>query len=156
MNVVMNVVMKVVTPRTQHDWQAYFDLRWCLLRAPWQQPKGSEQDDLEDKAYHVMVKSETGKTVGVGRIHPVNAGQWQIRYMAVDESYRGHGIGAMILRELESHAQSQSAKQIVLNARESAIGFYTKHHYWICGEGPTLFGMIKHQRMQKVLSDLGD
>jgi predicted GNAT family N-acyltransferase len=143
--------MKVVTPQTQQDWQAYFDLRWRLLRAPWQQPKGSEQDDLEDKAYHAMVKTETGDVVGVGRIHEVSAGQWQIRYMAVDESYRGQGIGAMILRQLESHAQSHSAKKIILNAREFAIGFYTRHHYSTYGDAPTLFGVIKHQRMQKIL-----
>jgi predicted GNAT family N-acyltransferase len=143
--------MKVVTPQTQQDRQAYFDLRWRLLRAPWQQPKGSEQDVLEDKAYHVMVKAETGEIVGVGRIHEVSAGQWQIRYMAVDEGYRGQGIGAMILRQLESHAQSQSAKQIILNARETAIGFYSRHGYQVCGDAPTLFGVIKHKYMQKIL-----
>ena len=147
--------MKIFSPQTDHDWQAYFDLRWQLLRAPWHQPRGSEQDEREQQAYHVMVQTENGHAVGVGRIHRINAREWQIRYMAVDETHRGEGIGAMILGQLENHAQSQGASRICLNARESAIAFYLRFHYRICGDAPTLFGVIKHQRMQKILHNSG-
>ncbi|MEJ2362384.1 MAG: thioesterase, partial [Gammaproteobacteria bacterium] len=41
----MNYTYK--SPQTKQEWQAYFDLRWRILRAPWQQARGSERDDLE-------------------------------------------------------------------------------------------------------------
>ena len=143
--------MRIVTPQTEQDWQSYFALRWRLLRAPWQQPKGSEQDELEQSAYHVMAKTAEGKTVGVGRIHYNTTDEWQIRYMAVDEAYRGKGIGAMILQQLESYARSKAGKRITLNARESAIEFYLRNNYLVCGDAPILFGAIKHKRMRKIL-----
>ena len=61
--------MQIVNPQTLQDWQLYYDLRWRLLRAPWQQPKGSEKDEWEQNGYHVMAKSDDGEIVGVGRIH---------------------------------------------------------------------------------------
>ncbi len=147
--------MQIVTPQTEQDWQSYYMLRWRLLRAPWQQPKGSEQDIFEQSAYHIMAKTDDGKVVGVGRIHLiVNANitdEWQIRYMAVDEAYRGHGIGSMILEQLEDYAQSQGAKRISLNAREAAIEFYLHHRYHITGDAHTLFHVIHHKSMQKIL-----
>jgi hypothetical protein len=43
----------------------------------------------------------------------------------------------------------RGAKVVVLNARESAIPFYQKHGYQIIGDAPTMFGSIKHSKMQK-------
>lgn len=148
--------MKIVTPQTEQDWQAYFDLRWRLLRAPWQQPRGSEQDEFERSAYHVAAKTDNGKTVGVGRIQLIAPQEWQIRYMAVYQTHRGMGVGSMILKQLERYAESQAARRITLNARESAIDFYRKHNYQVCGDGPILFDAIKHKHMQKMLHKPGD
>jgi GNAT superfamily N-acetyltransferase len=141
--------MQIVTPHSKQDWHAYYDLRWQLLRAPWQQPKGSEQDELEQSAYHAMAKTDDGETVGVGRIHSIAPKEWQIRYMAVHNAHRGKGIGSMLLECLESYALTHGAKRITLNARESAVYFYLHHHYQITGNAPTLFDVIKHKCMQK-------
>jgi len=141
--------MQTVIPSNPQDWQAYYELRWRILRAPWQQAKGSERDELEQQAYHIMVKTEAGDVVGVGRIHRNSCEEWQVRYMALLESYRGKGIGAMTLQELERHANSLAAKRIVLNARESAVKFYLRYNYQVVADAPTLFGVIKHQRMEK-------
>ena len=40
---------------------------------------------------------------------------------------------------------------MVLNAREGATKFYERMGYKIRGEGPMLFGEIKHFRMQRSL-----
>ena len=141
--------MQIDTPQSEQDWQAYYDLRWQVLRAPWRQPKGSEQDELENSAYHVMAKTDEGNTVGVGRIHSITPKQWQIRYMAVPDAHRGKGIGSMLLEWLERKALSQGAKSITLNAREAAVHFYLHHHYHITGDAATLFDVIKHKSMQK-------
>ena len=48
------------SPATPDEWQRYYHLRWQILRAPWQQPPGSERDDLEAQAYHLMLLTEQG------------------------------------------------------------------------------------------------
>ncbi|WP_455212021.1 GNAT family N-acetyltransferase [Kaarinaea lacus] len=143
--------MQIVTPQFEQEWQSYYDLRWRLLREPWQQAKGSEQDELEQNAYHVMAISDKGDIVGVGRIHSNSAEEWQIRYMAVDEAFCRQGIGSRILKRLESHAQSQGAKRIILHAREAAVNFYLHHNYQVTGDAHTLYDVIKHKSMQKIL-----
>ena len=143
--------MHIVSPQSEHDWKAYYDLRWQILRAPWQQPKGSEQDEFEPNAFHVMAKTDTGDIIGVGRIHCLRANTWQIRYMAIAENYRGAGIGSKILKKLEDYAQSNGAVEITLNSRTSTLDFYLRHDYQIAGDAPTLFGEITHKNMRKIL-----
>ena len=116
--------MNVTSPKTKREFERYYHLRWRILRAPWNQPTGSERDEFEDDAYHVMV-CITGKIpVGIGRLHFNTADEAQIRYMAVEESQRRHGIGTAILDELESEAVRRNARSIMLNARKSVIPFY--------------------------------
>ena len=45
-------------PSIDAEWQAYFDLRWQVLRAPWNQPRGSEQDGLEDTSEHALIRDD--------------------------------------------------------------------------------------------------
>lgn len=143
--------MKTIHPRTAQQWRQYYQLRWQVLRAPWQQAKGSERDALEDSSEHVMVLSDDNQPLGVGRVHFNSAAQAQIRYMAVREQARGQGVGTLLLTELEAIARRHGAGSMVLDARENAVGFYAGHGYEVVGEGHTLFGVIKHQQMRKTL-----
>jgi len=98
-----------------------------------------------------MAVSDAGEVLGVGRVHFNNEHQAQIRYMAVDERARGQGTGSQLLAQLESIARRRGALTMVLDAREAAVGFYTRHGYAISGEGHTLFGEIRHKKMRKQL-----
>ncbi len=91
-------------PQTEAQWLAYYQLRWQVLRAPWDQPKGSEQDESEAQSFHRMVCTEDGEVVAVGRLHKVDERTAQVRYMAVSGQWQGHGLGAMVLRQLEQVA----------------------------------------------------
>jgi ribosomal protein S18 acetylase RimI-like enzyme len=142
--------MKVRAPRTEREYEKYYDLRWRILRKPWNQPRGSEKDELEGQSIHLMA-CEKGKVVGMGRVHFNSPKEAQIRYMAVEEGLQGKGVGTMILRELEKRAEEKGAGHIILNARESAVGFYKKHGYRIVGKARTLFGVIPHYKMRKKL-----
>ena len=121
------------------------------MRAPWDQPKGSEKDDKEETAIHVMVCESEGIPVGIGRAHFNSNDEAQIRYMAVEENQRGKGIGALVLEELEKRAKEKGAEFIILNARDTAIKFYEKHGYKIVKQAHTLFGSIPHYEMRKDL-----
>ncbi len=144
-------MIKLSEPRTPEEVEAYFDFRWRELRAPWQQPRGSERDEFEDQAFHVTAHTLHGDLVGIGRIHRTADGNAQIRYMATLDTHRGLGIGRAIVGRLEQHARAIDAGEVFLNARRRAIPFYEKLGYEITGVGPTLFGTIEHRRMRKRL-----
>lgn len=141
--------VEVREPKTEGEFEKYYELRWRVLREPWGQPRGSERDELEGEAVHVMACAG-GEVVGVGRLHFNSKEEAQIRYMAVKEGYRGRGIGSSILRELERRAKGLGARYIVLNAREGAAKFYEARGYKVVGRARPLFG-IPHLRMRKEL-----
>jgi GNAT superfamily N-acetyltransferase len=143
---------KIVSPKSEPDWERYFDLRWRVLRAPWRQPRGSEKDDREDDSQHLMICDEQdAEPLAIGRLHFNSPTEAQVRFMAVDPSAQGRGFGSVILQELERRARDGGANSIVLNAREDAQHFYDKHGFSVVGPAPTIFDAVKHVRMRKEL-----
>ncbi len=142
----------VRAPATREEWQAYFELRWQLLRAPWQQPRGSERDEYEDSAAHRMICDADNRILAVGRLHCVDTRTAQIRFMAVAESCRRQGLGRRLLESLEDAARDSGCSEIILQARESSIRFYENAGYRLVAKSHRLFNRIQHFKMRKVLS----
>lgn len=138
-------------PQTPVEWADYFDLRWRVLRAPWDQPRGSEKDDREDESQHLMIVGPGSCPLAVGRLHFNSPAEAQVRFMAVDPQSQGLGLGSIILRELENRARAAGATSIVLNARDDAQRFYRKHGFVLVGPAATIFSAVKHVRMRKEL-----
>lgn len=136
-------------PRTAREFEAYYQLRWQVLREPWQQPRGSEQDDLETAAVH-RAAFETDQLRAVGRLHLIDATTGHIRYMAVHPAAQKRGLGSLILQSLETEACILRLDRLVLNARDSALKFYQQHGYRVCSPGPTHWG-VRHLSMEKLL-----
>ncbi|HIL73405.1 MAG TPA: GNAT family N-acetyltransferase [Verrucomicrobia bacterium] len=141
--------MEIRSPESESEFVAYYELRWRVLRKPWGQPSGSERDELDAAATHVAGYDEAKRLVCVGRLHDVETGVGQVRYMAVEEPMRGRGLGQAVLDELERLAKRQGMTAIRLDARESAVGFYQRNGYVTEGEGHTLFGVVHHSKMRK-------
>ena len=138
-------------PASAEEWSRYFDLRWRVLRAPWHQLRGSEQDDREADSSHLAVWNDSGAPVAVGRVHLNSPTEAQVRYMAVAPGSEGLGLGRRILAGLETVARELGAVVVILNAREGARRFYERHGYTVVGPAETMFGTIAHFRMQKHL-----
>ncbi len=138
-------------PQSIEEMELVFDLRWRVLRAPWHQPRGSERDSLEDRSRHVLAVSLEGRLCGVGRVHWNSPDEAQIRYMAVDPVDAGKDVGSRILLALEAIAREGGALRMVLNARQTAVSFYSKWAYADIAEAETLFGCVPHRRMEKRL-----
>jgi ribosomal protein S18 acetylase RimI-like enzyme len=143
--------LKILEPLTEKDFELYYDLRWRILRKPWNQPKGSEKDELEDEAIHVMVCNDDKIPVSVGRVHFISDDQAQIRYMAVEENQQGKGIGKLVLSYLEQKAKDKGAESVVLKARDNAVKFYEKNGYNVIKRAHTLYGVIPHFEMKKYI-----
>ena len=142
--------MQLTTPNSHADWTAYYALRFTVLREPWNQPLGSEILADEQNAVHVMAV-ENDKVLGVARMHQSAPKQGQVRCVAVASDQQGKGVGKAIMLYLENQAQANGWHEIVLEARENAVPFYTRIGYQIEQESYLLFGEIQHYRMKKAL-----
>ena len=145
----MNIELR--EPKTADDFALYYDLRWRILRKPWTEDRESSKDEHESLAVHLMAWADN-RLVGVGRLHFNTPQEAQIRYMAVEDSYSGRGVGTVVLKELEVRAERAGATRMVANAREHALSFYKKHGYDLIDRADTLFDSLVHWRVVKLIS----
>ncbi|MEY3645508.1 MAG: hypothetical protein RL127_216 [Bacteroidota bacterium] len=143
--------MVLITPTTAQHWQAYYALRFSVLREPWNQPHGSEVLQDEATAIHVMAVTQDEKVLGVARMHESGTQQGQVRCVAVATDQQGKGIGKLIMSYLEMVAKEKGWREIVLEARENAVPFYESLGYSMIEKSYLLFGEIQHFRMKKAL-----
>ncbi len=135
-------------PITSVEWNAYFDLRYRILRAPWNQPPGSEKNEGDQSAKHAAYFLNE-KIIGVGRLDLFENEYGQVRFMAVENNYQGGGIGKSIIQYLEDLSIARGDKGMVLHARENALEFYNKLGYSVVEKSHLLFGEIQHYLMSK-------
>lgn len=143
--------IQILIPETDADFARYFDVRWRLLRAPWNQPRGSERDELEDQGWHRMACQEDRIPIGVARLHRNSPEQAQIRFMAVETGWRRQGVGTALVHALEAQALELNTCEIVLDARDESVEFYRRLGYEVIGPAHTLFDCIRHSSMRKRL-----
>lgn len=162
----MNDILIIRQPKTRKEFELMYDLRWKILRKPWNQPKGSEKDEFESDVYPFIALYQN-KIVGTARFHKLNESFGQIQYLAVEESFRRKGIGAKLMEAIHLTAMNQLLKFTILNANEPAWQFFEKMGYKVIEDGPLLFGEIKHKKMirkfsrsdlkmQKIIKNLRD
>lgn len=142
--------MLIKSPRSDHEWKLYYQLRFEVLREPWNQPQGSEILVDEHQAIHAIAL-EDKKVLGVARLHPSGEKQGQVRCVAVAMGQQGKGIGKKLMVYLEEKARTLNMNEIILEARENAVPFYESIGYHILQESYLLFGEIQHFTMRKSL-----
>ena len=153
----MRMPTPVQPPRTPAEWAAYYQLRYAVLRQPWQQPPGSERSpaDAEPGTIHALLLADESAVapvaLAVGMLQPTGGPQGQIRFMAVAPTAAGTGLGRRVAAYLEQEARAAGLTEIVLHARETAVAFYTKLGYELVAPSHTLFGVLPHFLMQKQL-----
>lgn len=141
----------LIEPVTPHQWEYYYTLRWEVLRKPWNQPKGSEKDNMELECYHAMIIEKDGAAVAVCRLQLLVDNVGQIKSMGVNPDYQKKGFGSIIVKHLELLAKEKSALKIILHSRENAVSFYEKLGYRIIEKSYLLFDEIQHFKMEKKL-----
>ena len=141
--------ISVRAPQNDSEWCSYFELRWRILRAPWQK-NGITRDETDDSSLHRMVIcNDSGKVIAVGRLHRLDNQQGQIRYMAVEQGYERQGNGSRLLASLEKAAQDMDLETVILHARENTLPFYQHHGYTLVERSFLLFDEIQHYLMSK-------
>jgi len=144
-------MINCITPRNKAELAQYYQLRWEILRAPWQQAKGSERDEYESQALHRILINGEGNIIGVGRLHFTDQTHAQIRFMAIKDEYQGQGLGKQLVDALEQQAAKLGAKVLSLNARKEAVMFYQHLGYQLLGFSHLLYDEIEHFSMTKTI-----
>ena len=90
--------------------------------------------DADEEEFVLKVENEAGEIVG-GCIAEAYEYRWSRMFLDtlwVDERYRHHGIGSMILREVERIAREKGCRVVTLGtASYMARPFYEKHGYTV-------------------------
>jgi N-acetylglutamate synthase-like GNAT family acetyltransferase len=141
---------KVQIAHNQNQIDAIINLRYDILRKPWNQPKETSTDGMEDKAVNAFI-NDNDKVIACGRLQDNGNGVGQIRYMAVDANFQGKGLGKLIVSKLEEEAKKIGLNSIELQARENALEFYKSQGYSTKETSFKLWDIIQHYLMIKDL-----
>ena len=142
-------IISIVEPQTTEEFEAYFLVRYNVLRKPLGKPKGSERDEMEMDCAHAMAIDSNGKIIGVCRLQFNSPTQAQIRYMAVIEKEQGRGIGKRLIQYMEDKAKQRNVENVILHARSSALNFYLNCGYTNNGKSYLMWDSIQHYLMYK-------
>lgn len=111
-------------------------------------PLAIELDALDPLCQHVIARAEDGHAIGTGRLLP----DGRIGRMAVLESWRGRGVGSVMLERLIEIARSRGLQQVELHSQVHACDFYQRHGFEAYGENFFEAG-IEHVHMRRALSE---
>ncbi|MEO0996949.1 MAG: GNAT family N-acetyltransferase [Pseudomonadota bacterium] len=106
-------------------------------------PEAEEWDGLDEVSTHFLALAEKRDTVGTARLEPTG----KIGRIAVMESYRGCGIGSLLLRAAVREARRQRLDPIYMHAQTHAGAFYERHGFRRYGQ-PFLEAGIEHVKMR--------
>ena len=102
-------------------------------------------DGQDQHAVHALVYKDK---IVVGTARMLEDGH--IGRMAVLEAYRNKGFGAYALQGLIDEAKKRAYRRVFLGSQVSAIGFYTKMGFKICGDEFIEAG-IRHIEMEMII-----
>ena len=120
----------------KHGSPQYWDtvaLRDEILRRPLGLKLSPEELEAENDSHHLACY-DAGRLVACLVLKPLGGGKLRLRQMTVAKSSQKKGIGTLLLKFAESHAQQLSYTEIVMHARETAVPFYEKLGYAIEGD----------------------
>ena len=141
---------EIRSPKSSEEWDAYYDLRYRILREPLAQKRGSERNEGDETGIHFAL-FEDGIIRAIARLDANEESSMQVRFVAVESNEQGKGYGKKIMEATEQAAREFGIAKIVLHARENALDFYRNLGYVLIEKSHNLFGLVQHYYMEKVL-----
>lgn len=144
-------MIEVKIPKSPEEWDAYYDLRYRILREPLGKERGSERNEGDETGRHFALY-ENRQLIAVARLDRVDQTICQARFVAVESSLQGKGYGKKIMTALEHEAAGLGYRKLILHARDYALSFYEKLGYTLVGPSYKLFDVLQHFEMFKLLA----
>jgi ribosomal protein S18 acetylase RimI-like enzyme len=138
------------------EYKQMVALRDIVLRQPLGLSYSKEylEQEINDQLLGCFVNKEENEILcGCCILTPVNKDMIQLRQMAVDPEQQRSGIGRQLIEFAEQQAMRDNFTQVMLHARDVAVGFYQKLGYHVQGDGFTEVGIL-HYEMTKRLKPL--
>ena len=132
---------------------AYFQslgLRYAVLRKPLEL-HFNPSDFIHDFEHFHIGAFEGQQLVAILILSPINSGWVKMRQVAVDQAHQSRKLGTGLVEFAEKFIRDEGFTGIELNARKTAVTFYKKMNYEICGNEFEEVG-IPHYKMMKNLS----
>ena len=142
--------IEIRSPKTELEWDVYYDLRYRVMREPLQKPRGSEKNEGDALGQHFALY-ENGILQAIARLDTSEPGIAQVRFVAVELTTQGKGFGKLIMIAVEEKAKADGNSKMILHARDYAVKFYEKLDYTLLGESYKLFDVLQHYLMEKEL-----
>lgn len=142
--------MEIRTPDSPAEWDAYYDLRYRILREPLGKERGSERNEGDDMGIHFALY-DNNVVKAIARLDKVSPTVCQVRFVAVEKSLQGSGLGKKIMAAVEARGKSDGYQKLILHARDYALPFYEKLGYTLLGPSYKLFDVLQHYEMEKYL-----
>ena len=141
----MNPEFKVKTASWPDDMATLKAIRYEVFVEEQNVPAEEEIDAYDPLSIHAIAWSN-GQAAGCGRLLP----DGHIGRMAVLKSFRGLGVGGLVLQHLMARALQRGDHEVVLSAQTHAIGFYEKFDF--VAEGAEYLDCnIPHRDMRRIL-----
>jgi GNAT superfamily N-acetyltransferase len=140
--------IEIRSPQTQEEWDAYYDLRYRVLREPLDQPRGSEKNEGDETGEHFAL-FEDNVIKAIARLDHSGDRIGQVRFVAVDQALQGKGFGRLIMEATEKRSVERGDHTMILHARDYAVDFYLKLGYTLIEPSHKLFGVLQHYLMEK-------
>jgi ribosomal protein S18 acetylase RimI-like enzyme len=131
------------------EYQQMIQLRNDILR----RPLGLQfnPDELESEKEEILIGAfEEEKMLGCCMLIRQDPITVRLRQMAVLNNLQGKGIGRALMQFAENIARDRGFQKITMHARKTAIGFYEKLGYRVCGQEFEEV-TIPHYVMEKLL-----
>lgn len=118
-----NIEIRPIKDRRELE-EMYYQ-RWLVLREPLGMELGSEKDDRDDNAFHLIAVCNS-QIVASARLRELSPDEGTIAYVAVLPQFQHQGIGTKLIHKLIETATQKNFKRLKLKSRLTALNFYKK------------------------------
>ena len=143
-----NLKISILTYATD-DYKQELELRDIVLRQPLGMKLYKENLEQDKQSVHIGAYIDM-QLVGVLLLTELNHNEVKMRQVAVNKTFRRLKIGSKMVYFAEAYSKQHGYTTMVLNARKTAVEFYTKLGYSIISE-EFMEIKIPHYKMYKKL-----
>jgi N-acetylglutamate synthase-like GNAT family acetyltransferase len=126
------------------------ELRNRVLRMPLGLTLSEQDLQGEEGQFHLVAVDGPGRVIGCA-LAVIMENRAKVRQIAIEEAYRGRGIGTKLIKDIEQAVRSKNIGTLTLHARVTARRFFEKLGY-TATSGVFTEVTIPHIKMEKVLT----
>ena len=118
---------ELIRVSTNHDWQAYHDIRRKVL---WENRGRTSYDDKHKDEYlpdhHPLLFKLNDIPIGTTRLDDLKNGFGAVRLVAISDEFQRKGHGRQFAFSVDNYAQGLGIKILYVNAAPEALEYYKK------------------------------